>query len=74
MSDFAAPARAGASFADWGSDLTATVFHCDELPGGLGEIDIKSHSDGEPFRFRGKVVEYKTIPCAEVIKRGRKQP
>ncbi len=52
---------ADASFPQWGSDLTATVYRCAELPGGSAEIKLKSHFQGEPFAFEGRVVDFRIM-------------
>ena len=46
---------------DSGSDLTATVYRCPDLPGGLAEIQLVSHLKGEPFKFEGRIVDFKIV-------------
>ena len=50
---------ADGSYPDWGSDLTAKVYRCPDVPGGLAEIELESHFRGEPFKFRGTAVDFK---------------
>jgi hypothetical protein len=52
---------ADGSYPDWGSDLTATAYRCPELPGGLAEVELESHFEGEPFKFEGRVVDFKIV-------------
>jgi hypothetical protein len=49
------------SYPDWGSDLKATVYSCPDLPGGLAEIELESHLQGETFKFKGRVVDFKIV-------------
>ena len=61
---FSCPGRsidADADFPDWGSDLTATAYRCPELPGGLVELTLDSHFQGKPFKFAGRVVDFKIV-------------
>lgn len=53
---------AGGSYPDWGSDLTATAYRCLDLPGEVAELDLESHVQGEPFKFDGRVVDFKIVP------------
>jgi hypothetical protein len=52
---------AAGSYPDWGSDLTATVYRCPDLPGGLAELKIESHFQGKPFSFKGRTVDFKNV-------------
>jgi len=47
------------SFPDWGANPTATVYRCPDMPGGSAEIQLASHFKGEPFKFDGRVVDFK---------------
>lgn len=53
---------ADGDYPDWGSDLTATVYRCPELPGGIAELKLESHFRGELFRFEGRTVDYRIVP------------
>jgi hypothetical protein len=53
---------ADGSYPDWGSDLTATGYRCPDVPGGLIELELASHFRGEPFVFKGRVVDFKNVP------------
>jgi hypothetical protein len=53
---------ADGSYPDWGSDLTAMAYRCPDVPGGLVETELLSHFEGEPFRFEGRVVDFKIVP------------
>jgi hypothetical protein len=53
---------AGGEYPDWGSDLTATAYRCPDLPGGLAELKLESHLQGEPFSFEGRVVDFRIVP------------
>lgn len=49
--------RAADSFAEWGSDVQATVYSHPEVPGGTVKIDLRTHMEGRPVAFAGRVVE-----------------
>jgi hypothetical protein len=49
--------QAAAAFAEWGSDVQATVYSHPEVPGGSVKIDLRTHMDGRPAAFAGRVVE-----------------
>jgi len=49
--------QAAAAFAEWGSDVLATVYSHPEVPGGSVRIDLRTHMEGRPAAFAGRVVE-----------------
>jgi pimeloyl-ACP methyl ester carboxylesterase len=53
--------EARGNYPDWGSNLMAKVYRCPDIPGGLAEIELESHFKGEPFKFTGKVVDFKRV-------------
>ncbi len=52
---------ADASFPEWGSELTATVYRRADLPGGIAEIKLKSRFQGKPFAFEGRAAEVRIV-------------
>lgn len=53
--------QAAASFAEWGSDVRATIYSHPEVPGGTVKIDLRTHMEGRPVVFAGRVVEMKGL-------------
>ena len=49
--------QAAAGFVEWGSDVQATVYSNSEVPGGSVKIDLRTHMEGRPAAFAGRVVE-----------------
>jgi hypothetical protein len=49
--------QAAAAFAEWGSDVVATVYSSPEVPGGSVKTDLRTHMEGRPAAFVGRVVE-----------------
>jgi hypothetical protein len=49
--------QAAAAFAEWGSDVRATVYSNPEVPSGSVKIDLRTHMEGRPVAFAGRVVE-----------------
>jgi len=49
--------QAAAGFVEWGSDVQATVYSNPEVPGGTVKIDLRTHMEGRPAVFAGRVVE-----------------
>ncbi len=54
--------RAGGNYPDWGSDLTATTYQCPDLPGGIIELHLASHLQGQPFKFSGQFEDCRIEP------------
>lgn len=50
--------EADGNYPDWGADLKAEAYVCEDLPGGLAMLELESHLQGEVFRFQGQVVDY----------------
>ncbi len=53
---------ADGNYPEWGSDLTATMYQCPDLPGGLAEIELESHLQREPFKFTGRIEDFRIEP------------
>ena len=47
------------SFPEWGSNIEATLYTSDALPGGVARIQLKSHMRGRPVEFAGEVVDFR---------------
>ncbi len=52
------------TYPDWGSDLHATPYRCPELPGGLAELTLESHMQGQRFKFDGTAVDFNIVADA----------
>ncbi len=52
---------ADAEFPDWGSDLTATVYRCPDIPGTLVQIALDSHFQGQSFKFEGRTIDFDIV-------------
>lgn len=48
--------RANGTFPEWGSDLVANVYSSPLIPGGLLDLDLRTHKNGKPVTITGRVV------------------
>jgi hypothetical protein len=47
-----------AEFDDWGSNLRATLYRHESVPGGIAAVELRANRGGEPYEFTGSIVDY----------------